>query len=114
MKFVEDDRYIGCSKSACYFCHSWLSNHRHRYVPPATHHKIISGCRGPDSNINEAGATFLKEMYSKMCGGLGQDILEYLLNSQHGGVQVRHHYMSTEGSSRAPSQIATISVIEKP
>ncbi len=112
MKFVEDDKYIGCSKPACYFCHSWLCNHKHWYVLPATHHKIVAGCRGPDSDINEAGAMFLKEMYTKLCGGLDQDILEFLLNSQHGGAHLRHHYMSTEGSSRAPSQIAMMSFIE--
>ena len=106
MEFVDDDKYIGCSKPACYFCHSWLSHHQHRYVLPATHHKIIVGCRGPDSGINAAGATFLKGMYAKMCQGLDQDILEYLLDPQNDGARLRHH-MSTEGSSRAPSQIAT-------
>lgn len=107
MEFVENDKYIGCSKPACYFCYNWLSNHKHRYVLPATHHKIIPGCRGPDSDINEAGATILMEMYTKMCGGLDQDILDFLLNSQHGSVRLGRQYMSTEGSSRAPSQIST-------
>jgi OTT_1508-like deaminase len=107
MEFVDNDKYIGCSKPACYFCYNWLSNHKHRYIWPATHHKIIIGCRGPDRDINEAGATFLKEMYTKMCGRLDQDILEFLLNSQHGDVHLRHHYLSTEGSSRAPTEIST-------
>lgn len=108
MEFVDDDKFVGCSKSACYFCYNWLSHHKHRYVLPATHHKIITGCRGPDTDINEAGAIILKEMYTKMYGRLGQDILEFLLNSQHGGAHPRHQYMSTEGSSRAPSQISTM------
>jgi hypothetical protein len=107
MEFVDDDRYIGCSKPACYFCYNWLCNHQHRYIPPATHNKIIVGCRGPDRDINEAGATFLKEMYIKMCRRLDQDVLEFLSNSQHAGAHLRNHYMSTEGSSRAPTQIPT-------
>jgi hypothetical protein len=110
MEFVDDDKYIGCSKPACYFCYSWLSNHKHRYALPATHRKIIPGCRGPDSDINEAGAAFLKEMYTKMCGRLDQDILDFLLSSQHGGAHPRRQYMSTEGSSRAPSRVSRGSV----
>lgn len=106
MKFVDDDRYVGCSKPACYFCYNWLSNHRHKYALPATHHKIIPGCRGPDSDINEAGAAVLKEMYMKICGRLDQDILDFLLSSEHGDAHLRRQYMSTEGSSRAPSRIA--------
>jgi hypothetical protein len=39
MKFVDNDLHIGCRKPVCYFCYKWLCNHRHRYVPPATHHK---------------------------------------------------------------------------
>ena len=103
--FLDNDKYIGCSKPACYFCHSWLSNHKRGYVLPATHHKIITGCRGPDDCINESGVGVLKGMYTKVCGKLGQDILEFLLNSPSGGARHRHHFMSTEGSSCAPSQI---------
>ena len=106
MEFVDNDKYIGCSKPACYFCYNWLHNHRHRYVLPATHHKIIVGCRGPDRDINEAGATILKEMYTKMCGRLDQDILEFLFNSQHGSIHRRNQYMSTEGSSRTLTKIS--------
>jgi hypothetical protein len=106
MEFVDDDRYVGCSKPACYFCYNWLSNHKHNYALPATHHKIIPGCRGPDSGINEAGAGILKEMYTKISGRLDQDILDFLLSSEHGNVHLRRQYMSTEGSSRAPSRIA--------
>lgn len=104
MEFVDDDKFVGCSKSACYFCYRWLSNHKHGYTLPTTHHKIIPGCRGPDSDINEAGAAFIKEMYMRICGGLDQDILEFLL---HGNAHRRGQYMSTEGSSRAPSRIST-------
>jgi hypothetical protein len=106
MEFVGDDKYVGCSKLACYFCYNWLSSHKHKYTLPATHHKIIPGCRGPDSSINEAGAGVLKEMYMKLCGRLDQDILDFLLSSAHGDAHLGRQYMSTEGSSRAPSRIA--------
>jgi hypothetical protein len=95
MEFVDNDKYIGCSKPACYFCYNWFCNHKHRYVPPATHHKIITGCRGPDQQLNEAGAMVLIDMYSKMSRQIGQDIFQFLQQD----ADPRSHYMSTEASS---------------
>jgi hypothetical protein len=108
MEFVDDDKYIGCSKPACYFCYNWLSNHQHNYISPSTHNKIIPGCRGPDNSINEAGAGILKDMYAKICGNLDQDILDFLLNPQDRDADPRGQYMSTEGSSRAPSRFSAV------
>jgi len=76
--FVDGDRYIGCGKPACYYCYDWICFLRHLYVPPATHHRIIPCCRGPDNDINEAGVAVPEDMYKKSCGGLNQDILDLL------------------------------------
>lgn len=103
-KFVDGDKYIGCSKPACYFCYNWLINHKHLYVRPATHGKVIPGCRGPDNDINQSGEIVLKEMYTKMNLQAGQDIIGFLLdeNARRGR---KLNFMSTEGSSRAVSKI---------
>ena len=102
LEFVDNDRYIGCSKPACYFCYLWLCNHKHYYVHPATHYKIIPGCRGQDNKLNETGANVLIEMYSKMSREIGQDIFQFL----HQNANPRSQYMSTEASTRASSQIS--------
>lgn len=102
LAFVDDDKYIGCSKPACYFCFNWLITHKHGYVLPTAHCKIILGCRGPDSGLNEAGAAVLRDMYAKMCTRVGQDILDFLLKSGSEVVHRKHLYQSTEGSSYAP------------
>ena len=100
MKFVDNDKYIGCSKPACYFCYKWLDNHEHRYVRPATHHKIIPGCRGADGDLNGNGANVLLAMYTKISRQVGEDIVDFL----HRHAQPRRYYMSTEASIQAPSQ----------
>jgi hypothetical protein len=101
--FVDGDKYIGCSKPACYFCLNWLRNHKHGYVLPATHYKIIRGCRGPDNGLNDSGAAVLKGQYSKISAQLGQDILGFLLNLAPGDMYSKVQYQSTEGSSYAQS-----------
>jgi hypothetical protein len=102
--FVGNDKFIGCSKPACYFCYIWLDLHRHDYILPDTHNKIILGCRGPDNDINDSGATVLKEMFAKVSGRLGADIFAFLLEDE-GHASRRHQAMSTEGSSYAPSRV---------
>ncbi|RDI86478.1 hypothetical protein Vi05172_g3515 [Venturia inaequalis] len=95
MKFVGDDRFIGCSKPACYFCSAWLCEHKKDYVSPGTHRKVIPGCRGPDNDLNEAGAQVLLDLYRKIVRRVGQDIYQFLQESH----QPRRHFMSTEAPS---------------
>jgi hypothetical protein len=102
MEFVDSDRYIGCSKAACYFCYNWLFSHKHGYVLPATHYKIIPGCRGPDEALNETGAGVVVDMYAKVAKQIGQDVLEFLYRGEE---RTRRQYMSTEASSVAASSI---------
>jgi hypothetical protein len=102
MEFVDKDRYIGCSKAACYFCYRWLINHKHHYVPPATHYKIIPRCRGPDDGLNETGARVVVDMYGKVAKQIGQDVLEF---SNRDDPRPRRQYMSTEAPSTAASSI---------
>jgi hypothetical protein len=101
--FFENDKYIGCSKPACYFCYLWLTSHPHGYVPPSTHGKIIAHCRGPEVDINEKGVAFLEKMYQRLNQRLTEDILRFLEAKWLGTPSIHRQFMSTDGSSRAPS-----------
>ena len=47
--FLDDnDKYIGCSKSACYLCHAYIKRHPGRYTVPPSHQKLYVGWRVPD------------------------------------------------------------------
>ncbi|KAJ5726660.1 uncharacterized protein N7483_008017 [Penicillium malachiteum] len=52
----EQDRYIGCSKPACYLCHLFISNHPGRYSHPASHQKLYPAWRLPDIPVNGPNA----------------------------------------------------------
>lgn len=43
-----NDKYIGCSKPACYLCHAYITSHPGRYTVPASHQKLYVGWRLPD------------------------------------------------------------------
>ena len=54
IKFLNsDDRFIGCSKPACYLCHAYIQRHPGNFSVPASHQKLYIRWRLPDeSNLN--------------------------------------------------------------
>ncbi|KAH8771439.1 hypothetical protein BGZ57DRAFT_764455 [Hyaloscypha finlandica] len=52
----QGEKYIGCSKPACYLCHMYITQHPSHYAIPASHNKIYVGWRPPDVYIQEPGA----------------------------------------------------------
>jgi len=103
INFVDNDKYIGCSKPACYFCYTWLCLHTQGYSEPATHCKVIPGCRGPDDELNDAGVDVMISMYRKISRQVGQDIFAFL---EKNTPPPRVPYMSTDAGSRAPSRMS--------
>ncbi|PMD51054.1 uncharacterized protein K444DRAFT_546152, partial [Hyaloscypha bicolor E] len=102
-KFVDNGRYIGCSKGACYFCYKWIVLHHKDFVSPASHNKVLLGFRGLDQDLNTSGATHFKRQLEKMIGAVEQDIIRHL--DVHSTITRQH--LSTNGSSRAPSTRAS-------
>jgi hypothetical protein len=39
-KFANGDKYIGCSKPACFCCHLYIQNHPLRCIVPQSHKKV--------------------------------------------------------------------------
>ena len=48
LEFVAGDRYIGCSKPACYCCSHYIKAHPGRFVIPACHNNTYLNWRAPD------------------------------------------------------------------
>lgn len=48
LNFVGGDKYIGCSKAACYSCYLYIQAHPGSFVPPACHNNIWLNWRPPD------------------------------------------------------------------
>jgi hypothetical protein len=48
------DKYIGCSKPACYLCYAYISSHPGRYALPPSHQKLYVAWRVPDVYSGEA------------------------------------------------------------
>jgi hypothetical protein len=62
----QGDKYIGCSKPACYLCHMYISQHPSRYAIPASHNKVYVGWRPPDVYVRESGAPGLLRVQERI------------------------------------------------
>ncbi|OAX85471.1 hypothetical protein ACJ72_00150 [Emergomyces africanus] len=51
LRFQDSDRYIACSKSACYCCKLYFRHHPGKFEEPRSHCKIYLNWRPPDVNI---------------------------------------------------------------
>ena len=53
LNFLDNnDKYIGCSKPACYLCYAYITHHPGRYAVPPSHQKLYMGWRHPDIDPN--------------------------------------------------------------
>ena len=108
MQFVDGDRYVGCSKPACYFCKSYLMSHPKRFVEPSSHHKVLLNVRAPAADpildVFGKGAALLKKAQEILEWSVDQDILR-ALDPESTFISFQH--CSTDGFDRASSIITT-------
>lgn len=74
-----DDRYIGCSKPACYMCYAYITRHPGRYAVPPSHQKLYIGWRLPDIHPTDTGCdkrqAFQEKMLLKLIDKVREDIV---------------------------------------
>jgi hypothetical protein len=82
LDFVDGDRYIGCSKPACYCCYHYIVAHPGRFVVPASHNNAYIDWKAPDiydadkTALIKARATILNAMAMKIRNEVEGQILE--------------------------------------
>jgi hypothetical protein len=83
LEFVYNDRFIACSKPACYCCHLYFVNHPGRPVVPATHRKIWLNW-GPPQTMCESGPTGKRQrdIMNRMLGIIRGDALQYIADRE--------------------------------
>ncbi|KAL2371456.1 hypothetical protein RJZ57_004118 [Blastomyces gilchristii] len=72
---VTNDKYIGCSKPACYLCHLYIRHHPGNYSLPDTSNKLYVKWRIPDIDPGDKDVkTELTEQAEKILDLIIQDI----------------------------------------
>ena len=80
LSFVDDDRFIGCSKPACYCCYLYITYHPGRFVRPACHGIRYLSWRPPDPFNEEIqrGNHHRRDILNKVIEHIRRDTLDHI------------------------------------
>jgi hypothetical protein len=95
--FVDGDKYIGCSKPACYCCYHYICAHPGNFARPASHNKTYLNWRPPDVvDVDEDGsaATRQRDIMNDVIKIVRRDVLAQIESKRGRG---RPHPDSTTG-----------------
>ncbi|GAW15711.1 hypothetical protein ANO14919_051300 [Xylariales sp. No.14919] len=102
-RFFNDDRYIGCSKPACYCCDLYMQNHPSRCVIPQTSRKVYVnwGLKVLSQGSQDAEYKHQRDMLNKMAKSIRNDALDQILRKTSAAPW--HPDSQTGFTLRAPS-----------
>ena len=93
-RFVGGDKYIGCSKPACYCCFYYISAHPGNFVQPASHNKTYLNWRPPDVADNDPkGSVRQRDVLNTMIKRIRGEVLEQIMDRR--GPRAAHHDSTT-------------------
>jgi len=81
--FVDGDKFIGCSKPACYCCYHYICAHPGNFVRPASHNKTYLAWRPPSPDIisddgEESAMKHRRDIINKMVEIIRTDVLQQI------------------------------------
>jgi hypothetical protein len=84
LRFVENDRYIGCSKPSCYCCDLYMKCHPGGFMTRACHGNLWIKWRAPDPPIDndEQARKHTAKMLNEMVKTVRRDAIGQLLSKQ--------------------------------
>ncbi|TGJ79301.1 hypothetical protein E0Z10_g9464 [Xylaria hypoxylon] len=102
-QFFNDDRYIGCSKPACYCCHLYMQHHPSRCVVPQTSRKVYVnwGLRELPQGSQDAEYKHQRDRLNEMVKSIRNDALDQILRKAP--AEPWHPDSQTGFTLRAPS-----------
>lgn len=79
-EFAEGDRYIACSKPACFCCHLYFRHHPGEFVEPRSHHKIYLNWQPPGMESAKPGKkNQLRDILNLMIKDIRKDALGQII-----------------------------------
>ncbi|KAF7183830.1 hypothetical protein CNMCM7691_004252 [Aspergillus felis] len=102
------DKYIGCSKPACYLCYQYICNHPGRYTLPPSHQKLYMKWRLPDIRESEPNAATRFRNQEQILRNMTEFVRRELKKDIENGVgKLKGHPDSTAGGTSTTFEIQT-------
>lgn len=80
MDFVDDDRFIACSKPACYCCYHYINEHPGGFVRPPSHGVRYPNWRPPEilNSIKSSNIKYQNDILNEMISKIRRDALRQI------------------------------------
>ncbi|KAI1295096.1 hypothetical protein F5Y03DRAFT_310112 [Xylaria venustula] len=123
-QFFNDDRYIGCSKPACYCCHLYMQHHPARCVVPQTSRNVYLnwGLKALPQGSLDAEYIHQRDILNEMAKSIRKDALDQILrktsaapwhpDSQTGFTQRAPSVCDEASSEKAPKSLEAIRMVD--
>ena len=110
LEFLDgNDKYIGCSKPACYLCHAYIKHHPGRYTIPQSHQKLYVGWRVPDINSQDPASAARLQIQDRIFLDLIKWVRDDITNDIESRTPRRpYHADSTAGMTSTAKTLASI------
>ncbi|KAL4780086.1 hypothetical protein BJX76DRAFT_364605 [Aspergillus varians] len=95
-----DNKYIGCSKPACYLCYQYICQHPGNYIPPPSHQKLYHAWSLPTIRANDLNCMDKLSRHEQFLNKVTEILRSDLRNEVQRQVGPREsHADSTAGAS---------------
>ncbi|KAL4925949.1 nucleic acid/nucleotide deaminase domain-containing protein [Aspergillus undulatus] len=95
-----NDKYVGCSKPACYLCYQYICQHPGNYTLPPTHQKVYHAWALPIVQANDRNCSAKYEQHNRFLGRVAETLRSELRNEMRRQLAPRKfHPDSTAGAS---------------
>ena len=106
----ENDKYVGCSKSACYLCYKYIEHHPGRYTVPPSHQKLFVGWRVPDISSQDPASAARHQTQERILLDLIESVRKDIRTDIESRTSRRpYHADSTIGMTSTAKTLASIS-----
>jgi hypothetical protein len=110
-KFAEGDKYIACSKPACFCCHLYIRHHPGQFVEPQSHFKVYLNWQPPGvlEGAKTQRGSQLEKILDRMIHDIRKDALSQII--QKAGPKTFHPDSVTgiSNSVFAPAEFDAVS-----
>ncbi len=100
LEFAEKDRYIGCSKPACFCCQLYFRHHPLSCVEPVSHHKVYLKWGPPALLEGDKDPRYKhqRDILNQMAATIRKEVLEQIINKSD---PLKYHADSYTGITRS-------------
>jgi len=110
--FPDGDRYIACSKPACFCCYHYICNHPGSFARPPSHNKIYPNWQPPQVDSKKANENIQqRDVMNALIREVRKAVIEQVMNPN---LRFPWHPDSSSGITRSLGRVDILTQLDEP